>query len=182
MYRYWYDYSKVRFGDKISLMYTDADSFIFVVKCEDYFKTINYTDYDISNFDESLANEIYSNWKANKKRVGIPKSETGNTIIESVAVLRSKMYSVKIDYHYLIDPSKDKLGIKETNTAKGIKRYLIKKITHDVYYNCLFDATYRCEMNMLRQSNHDIYNGEQRENYHNLIVMINAFILIIYIV
>ncbi len=158
MYQYWYDNLKLKFVDKIRLMYTDTDSFIFGVECEDYFKTINCNDYDISNFQQEVRDQV-SGWEANKKRVGIPKSETGNNIIESVIALRSKMYSVKSNYYYELD---NKSGVIESNKAKGVKKYIVKKITHDDYYDCLFnDTTHICEMNMLKQSNHVIYNLTQ---------------------
>ena len=37
MYKFWYDYLKPKYGEKIKLCYTDTDSFIIHVKTEDLF-------------------------------------------------------------------------------------------------------------------------------------------------
>ena len=160
MYEYWYGTIKNKFGDKARLMYTDTDSLIFIVECDDYFKTIDYSQYDISNFVGKVfnSNGVSINSSTNKKRVGIMKSETGDQIINSVVALRPKMYSVL---------SKDLAVCK----AKGIRSYKVKQFTHQQYLDVLNGVESEDnEMNMLRQYNHDIYNiTVKKSRYHEMI-------------
>ena len=37
MYKFWYDYLKPKYGDRIKLCYTDTDSLIIYIKTEDFF-------------------------------------------------------------------------------------------------------------------------------------------------
>ena len=41
MYKFWYDYLKWKYGDRVKLCYTDTDSFIIYVKTEDFFEGIS---------------------------------------------------------------------------------------------------------------------------------------------
>ena len=41
MYKFWYDYFKPKYGDRVKLCYTDTDSFIIYVKTEDFFEGIS---------------------------------------------------------------------------------------------------------------------------------------------
>ena len=40
MYKFWYDYIKPKYGNKVELYYMDTDSFIFHVKTEDFYEDI----------------------------------------------------------------------------------------------------------------------------------------------
>ena len=40
MYKFWYDYLKPKYGDRIKLCYTDTDSLIIYIKTEDFFLKI----------------------------------------------------------------------------------------------------------------------------------------------
>ena len=56
MYKFWYDYLKPRYGDRMKLCYTDIDSFIIYVKTEDFFEDISNDVekwFDTSSFDEN---------------------------------------------------------------------------------------------------------------------------------
>ena len=37
MYKFWYDYIRPKYGDKVKLCYTNTDSFIIYIKTEDFF-------------------------------------------------------------------------------------------------------------------------------------------------
>ena len=41
MYNFWYDYFKLKYGDRAKLCYTDTDSFIIYIKTEDFFQDIS---------------------------------------------------------------------------------------------------------------------------------------------
>ena len=40
MYEFWYDYIKLKYGDKARLCYTDTDSLIIYVETEDFYEDI----------------------------------------------------------------------------------------------------------------------------------------------
>ena len=41
MYNFWYDYFKLKYGDRAILCYTDTDNFIIYIKTEDFFQDIS---------------------------------------------------------------------------------------------------------------------------------------------
>ena len=56
MYEFWYDYIKLKYGDRAKLCYTDTDSFVIHIITEDFFEDIADDVegwFDISNFDEN---------------------------------------------------------------------------------------------------------------------------------
>lgn len=73
-------------------------------------------------------------------------------VVEFVG-LRSKMYS------YVKDNNKDR---KEVKTAKGVRKYVIKKnITHENYKDCLINGTQMVHsMRTIRSVNHQIASYE----------------------
>ena len=55
MYEFWYDYIKLKYGDKARLCYTDTDSLIIYVETEDFYKDIARDVekwFNTSNYDE----------------------------------------------------------------------------------------------------------------------------------
>ena len=54
MYKFWYDYIKLKYEDRAKLYYTDTDSFIIHIITEDFFEDISGDVkkwFDISNYD-----------------------------------------------------------------------------------------------------------------------------------
>lgn len=126
MYNFWYKVLKAKYGDKIRLVYTDTDSFIFVVETEDFYKDLGEDKelgsyFDFSSYPEG--HPLYST--ANKKKLGFFKDETNGDPVAEVVAVRAKMYSVLT-----------KSGIQK-NTGKGIKKCILKKTGHDKYKKCL---------------------------------------------
>lgn len=82
----------------------------------------------------------------NKKVIGKFKDEAAGMLIREFTGLRSKMYS------YVKDNDKNE------KTAKGIRKYVIKKeITHENYKDCLFNRKQLLhKMNTIRSVNHQI--------------------------
>jgi len=69
MYDYWYDHLKVKYGDKIKLIYTDTDSLIFDVETEDYYDDMlqHKNLYDLSEYDENQVQvHFWTHLKKNK--------------------------------------------------------------------------------------------------------------------
>ena len=69
MYKFWYDYFKPKYEDRVKLCYTDTDSFIIYIKTEHFFQ-------DISNNVEKWFNT--SNFDKNDKRL-LPIGEKKST-------------------------------------------------------------------------------------------------------
>ena len=43
MYKFWYEYIRPKYGDRVKLCYTDTDSFITYIKTEEFFEDIKST-------------------------------------------------------------------------------------------------------------------------------------------
>ena len=56
MYKFWYDYIKPKYEDRVKLWYTDTDSFIIHVITEDFFVNISDVErwFDTSNNDDEI--------------------------------------------------------------------------------------------------------------------------------
>ena len=90
MHDYWYDDIRRKYPDA-RLMYTDTDSFVFHVETEDYYKEMDLTRYDTSNYPKE--HPCFS--ERNKKVIGLPKDEGGGKPILEFVALGSKSYCVK---------------------------------------------------------------------------------------
>ena len=148
MYDFHYNYIKKKYGDKAKLLFTDTDSLTYEIEADDVYQDF-FNDKDkFDNSDYSESSPYFD--KANKKVIGRFKDEaSGIPIIEFVG-LRSKMYS------YMKDDS------CEARTAKGIKKYVIKKnITHENYKQTLFnDEQMHHTMKTIRSNNHQLGSYE----------------------
>lgn len=150
MYQFHYEYIKPKYGDNVTLLFTDTDSLCYHVKCDDMYKDMHE---DAHLFDQSEYHgdgyRVQNNF--NKKVIGKFKDETEGTPIVEFCGLRSKMYSILLD------------NDKEKKTGKGIKKSTLKKtITHDDYKRCLFptcieDERQLVSFNNLRTYKHEIF-------------------------
>lgn len=141
MLKFFYDYLKPKYGDKVKLLATDTDSFILEVETEDFYKDM-YNDmndyYDMCDFPDEMryANGeisfIVEDKNKNKKRLGFMKDEYSGRAVKEFIGLKSKMYSLLAE--------DDEEGPSEKKTAKGIK-YLIKEkyLSHEDYRDALLN-------------------------------------------
>ena len=129
MYKFWYDYFKPKYGDRVKLCYTDTDSFIIHIITEDFFEDISNDVeiwYDTSNYDENHKRPLPI--VKNKKVIGLLKDELGGRIMKEFCVLRAKIYS------YLMDDD------NEVKKSKGTKKCVIKRgIMFENDSDCLFN-------------------------------------------
>ena len=54
MYKFWYDYLKVKYGNKVNLIYTDTDSFILEIFTDDVYEDVKKDNhlFDFSEYDK----------------------------------------------------------------------------------------------------------------------------------
>ena len=96
IYKFWYDYMKLKYKNKVKLCYMDTDSLIMNIKTNDFYKDISYDidkRFDTSNYE---CNRPLPTGK-NKKVIGLMKDELGGKIITEFVTLRPKTYSSLTD-------------------------------------------------------------------------------------
>lgn len=154
MYDFHYNFMLQKFNYKdCKLLYTDTDSFIYNVKCEDMYTFIrdNPDKFDTSDY---VVNNEYGIQLNNKKIPGLMKDECNGKCIREFVGLRSKMYSVKIS------------GMKTIKKAKGVKQNVLKmKIGFDNFLKCLREKCNFVEAQCTIKSKlHQVYSIEQSKN------------------
>ena len=116
MYEFWYDYIKLKYGDKARLYYTDTDSLVIYDETEDFYKDIAG---DVEKwFDTSAYNKNYNRplpIGKNKKVIGLFKDKLGGKVMTDFIALRAKAYAYITE-----DRSIHKRG-------KGTKKCIIKR-------------------------------------------------------
>ena len=87
MYEFWYDYLKLKDGEKAKVCYMDKDSFIVYIKTKDVYSDIAKdveTRFNTSNY--KLDRPLLTG--KNKKVIALMKDELGGEIMKELAVLR----------------------------------------------------------------------------------------------
>ncbi|CAB4011854.1 hypothetical protein AC249_AIPGENE9596, partial [Paramuricea clavata] len=148
MYDFHYNHIRKIYGSRAKLLFTDTDSLMYRLHTDDAYKdAANFSDkYDTSGYNKN--SPFYD--ETNKKVIGKFKDEAGGIPIREFIGLRSKMYSYEKD---------DGGGGK---TAKGVKKYVIKKfITHEDYKRTLVEGLQmKHSMNVIRSNCHDVGTEE----------------------
>ena len=109
MYKFWYDYVKPKYKEKVKLCYMDTDSFVINIFTEDFFEDINN---DVERWFDT------SNCDKNDKRplqIAMFKDELGGKIMKEFCARRAKTYA------YLMHDDSEK------EKAKGTKKCIIKR-------------------------------------------------------
>ena len=140
---FWYNTLKPMYGNKINLLLSDTDSFIYGVETEDGYEDLYNIRHklDLSGYDKSTSLGKYHDPK-NKKIPGMFSDERPTEIIKEVIALKPKMYSLltqKLKCEHRHDRgkcSKDCLE-KTSITAKGITKSAQRSISHENYRECL---------------------------------------------
>ena len=91
MYKFWYDYLKVKYRNNVNLIYTDTDSFVLEIITDDVYVNMKNNNhlFDFSEYDK---NHKCYNIK-NEKKLGIFKDELKGKIMTQFCCLKPKMYS-----------------------------------------------------------------------------------------
>ncbi|XP_070529810.1 uncharacterized protein [Cardiocondyla obscurior] len=146
LYEFHHEYMQPLYQNKCKIMYTDTDSLIYHIECEDVYEIMKR---DINRFDTSdyACDNVYGIPQVNKKVPGLMKDENNGAIMTEFIGLRAKMYALRVD------------GKKDTKKIKGVKSNVVaKKITFDDYTRCLKE-----EIEMTRQQTcirsklHEVY-------------------------
>lgn len=113
MYDFHYNYIRQKYNSRAKLLFTGTDSLYYEIETKDA-----YVDFwaDKEKFDKSdYSKDSPYVCAANKKVIGKMKDEAAGIPVNEFVGLRSKMYS------YVKD------NVKNEKTAKGIRKYVIKK-------------------------------------------------------
>lgn len=151
MYEFHYDFMLSTFNfDDCKLQYTDTDSFIYNIKCDDAYRLLreNSERFDTSDYP---INNPYNIELKNKKIPGLMKDENNGKIMTEFVGLRSKMYSIRVN------------GIDNIKKAKGVKKNVIdKKLSFERYLDCII---HQCNIKenqfSIRSKLHQVYSVKQ---------------------
>ena len=108
-YKFWYEYTRPKYGDKAKLCYTDTESFTIYIKREDFFEDISSDVekwYDTSKYDTNDKKPLPIG--RNKKVPGLFKDELGGKMMTKFVALRAKAYA------YLDDDGSENKKSKST--------------------------------------------------------------------
>ena len=149
MYKFYYDYVKPKYEDKVKLCYMDTDSFVIHIFTKDFFEDINNDVerwFDTSNYDKNDKRPLQQ-IGMNKKVIGLFKDELGGKIMKEFCALRAKTYT------YLMDDDSEK------KKAKGVKNCVIKRrLTFENYKASLFnDKTILQSQLRFKSDLYDVY-------------------------
>ena len=146
LYEFHHEYMSPLYRDKCRIMYTDTDSLIYHIECEDIYENIKR---DIAKFDTSdyAADNPYGIPLENKKVPGLMKDENNGAIMIEFVGLRAKMYALRVD------------GKKDTKKVKGVKSNVVARtITFDDYTRCLNDQIeISRQQSCIRSKLHKVY-------------------------
>ncbi|XP_071652823.1 uncharacterized protein [Temnothorax longispinosus] len=140
VYDFHYDYMVPLYRERCKIMYTDTNSLIYFLECDDVYKNMKR---DIARFDTSgyPENNAYCMPRVNMK------DENDGAVMTEFVGLRAKMYALKVE------------GKSDTKKIKGVKRNVVAKtITFNDYMHCLNDAIQQSRrQSCIRLTLHKVY-------------------------
>ncbi|XP_025265606.1 uncharacterized protein LOC112638322 [Camponotus floridanus] len=122
LYAFHYEYMSPLYGDKSKILYTDTDSLIYSVECEDAYERMKR---DIDRFDTSdyAVDNPYGVPRANKKVLGLMNDENNGALMFEFVGLRAKMYALRVESRG--DTKKSKVTeARVTKTAESLLQQL----------------------------------------------------------
>ena len=151
MLEFWYDYIVPKYGDKVKLCYMDTDSFVMLIKTEDFYKDISI-DVDrwfgTCNFNKNDNRPLETG--KNKKVLDKFKDELGGKIMTEFYALRAKAYAYKLD------------DGNEKKKAKGTKKCIVKR---EIIFKNYVDSLFKNELLLrsqqrFRSDHYKVYTEE----------------------
>ncbi|KYM93980.1 hypothetical protein ALC62_15425 [Cyphomyrmex costatus] len=152
LYEFHHEYMLPMFNENCKIMYTDTDSLIYRIECDDVYAVMKR---DIARFDTSdyPTDNAYGMPLVNKKVPGLMKDENNGAIMTEFVGLRAKMYALRVD------------GKKDKKKAKGVKSSAVARtITFDDYTRCLneeIEMTRR--QSCIRSKLHQVYTVSEKK-------------------
>ncbi|KYN17802.1 hypothetical protein ALC57_09906, partial [Trachymyrmex cornetzi] len=109
LYEFHYEYMIPLYRDTCKILYTDTDSLIYLLECENVYEDIkcDIARFDTSDYPERNAYDIPS---VNNKIPGLMKDENCGAIMTEFIGLRAKMYALRV------------IGKSDTKRIKGVKK------------------------------------------------------------
>jgi hypothetical protein len=163
---FWYNVLKPKYDDKIKLLLSDTDSFIYGVYTDDGYEDL-YAIKDLMDLSGYVKNTPLEKFydPQNKKVPGKFPDEKPTEVIREVITLKPKMYSVlskKVICRNALD-SKHECNQKCFNghavTAKGITKASQKLIRHEDYRRVLkSQSTTMTKTKTIRSFNNKLYS------------------------
>ena len=162
----WYDVLKPKYGNRIKLLLSDTDSFIYAAYTTDGYRDLyDLKDYvDLAGYCKGTCLEQFHD-STNKKVPGKFSDEKPTEIISEVVALKPKMYSIatKVLKCNKLKSSGHKCSadcfLGHTSRAKGIPKAAKKRITHNQYKNVLANCTTTtATVNSIRSLKHNLYS------------------------
>ncbi|XP_077256529.1 uncharacterized protein LOC143894259 [Temnothorax americanus] len=152
LYEFHYDYMAPLYRDRCRILYTDTDSLIYSLECEDAYELMRR---DLDRFDMSdyAENNAHGMPRVNRKVPGLMKDENNGAIMMEFMGLRAKMYAYKV------------LGCDDTKRIKGVKRNVVaKRITFEDYVACLRNAReLKTHQSCIRSCLHDVFTVSEQK-------------------
>ena len=136
MHKFFCDYLKPKYGEKLRLLYMDTDSFVLYVETDDFYKDTKddlKEWFDTSSYDKNmvLPEEFAKNGYVNKKVIGEMKDEISKGHMTEFVALALKVYAYQ---QINIDNT-----LSEEKKARGTKEVVTKKPLSFDKYKCLSD-------------------------------------------
>ena len=153
MYKIYYNMFKKYYNERLNLLYSDTDSFVFQIYTND-------VEYDLKNVFKNIMD--FSNYpkdhycfdESKKKAIGYVKVENAEKHIQQFVGLKSKLYSILLN---------DK---SEKRTAKGLNKSVLKNnVTHNHYVNVIENMTsYVSKMRRIQSQDHELKTIELQKH------------------
>ncbi|XP_076675420.1 uncharacterized protein LOC143372757 [Andrena cerasifolii] len=125
LYEFHHEYMSPLHGQKCKILYTDTDSLIYHIQCDDIYETMKHN-IDRFNTSDYPTNNVYDMPLVNKKVPELMKDENNGVIMTEFIGLRAKMYALRVD------------GKKDMKKVKGVKNNVVARtITFDDCEQCL---------------------------------------------
>jgi hypothetical protein len=154
MYDLWYNKLQKQYGQKIKLLYTDTDSFVFEVETDDFARDVDIDLWDFSEYPPD--HPLYS--LINKKVEGKIKDETHGIPISKFIALRAKSYAFVMDdtitqQHTLTDNCPSCKDEEDEECQYSSNKCVGKGISKSILKTSLFDSYYRAKFHNFEKKN-----------------------------
>lgn len=171
MYDIFYNRLKKQYGEDLTLLYTDTDSFIFQVFTDDFDRDIDYNLWDMCDYPSD--HPLFS--KKNKKVEGKIKDETHGVPIVEFAGNRAKQYAVRVDWSKF--ETNDNEWLKnhpqkpDKCVGKGIAKSILTTSSFSSYFDAIhhdFDEEKMCQyvqMYGFKSEKHQVYTINMRKSF-----------------